>query len=64
MFLHVLAEIRLLRITLAAVLADVRFQVFRLLVLGYVLQEGGLVRKTFVTTVALVWLVRLVAAGM
>lgn len=37
--LHMLSEVSLLGVRLAAVLADVGLQVLRLLVLGYVLQE-------------------------
>ena len=59
--LHVLGEIGLLGVRLAAVLADVRLEVLRLAVLGDVLQEGGLVRKALVAGVALEGLVSLVA---
>lgn len=41
--LHVLRQIGLLGVTLAAVLADVRLKVLRLLVLRYVLEQAGLV---------------------
>lgn len=59
--LHVLGEVRLLRVGLAAVLADVRLQVLRLAVLGDVFEEGGFVRKALVARVALEGFVRLVA---
>lgn len=59
--LHVLRQVCLLGITLAAVLADVRLQVLRLLVLRYVLEEAGLVGEALVAGVAFVRLVGLVA---
>lgn len=43
MFLHVLGEVRLLSVALAAVLTDVSLEVFALLVLGDVLQQTRLV---------------------
>lgn len=61
MLLHVLAQVGLLRVALAAVLADVRLEVFAFLVLGDVLQEGRFVAETLVAGVALVGLVGLVA---
>ena len=60
--LHVLGEIRLLRVGLPAVLADVGLEVLGLLVLGDVLEEGALVDEALVARVALVRLVCLVAA--
>jgi hypothetical protein len=60
--LHVLAEVGLLRVGLAAVLADVRLEMLGLLVLGDVLEQRRLVREALVARVALVRLVRLVAA--
>ena len=50
-------------ITLAAVGTDVCFNMFRLLVLGDVLQQGRLVGEALVAGVALVRLVSLVAPG-
>lgn len=63
MLIHMLTKIRLLRITLAAVLADVRLQMFGLLVLRDMFQQILFVSKAFVTGVALKGLVRLVAAA-
>jgi len=63
-FLHVLRQISLLRVALTAVLADVRLEVFRLLVLRYVLQQARLIREALVAGVTLVRLVGLVASGM
>ena len=63
MLLHVLVQVRLLGVGLAAVLADVRLEVLGLLVLGDVLQQGVLVVKALVARVALEGLVLLVAAG-
>lgn len=62
--LHVLRQIGLLGVALAAVLTDVGLEVLRLLVLGYVLEQARLVRETLVAGVALVGLVGLVAARM
>jgi len=61
--LHVLGQVRLLRVRLAAVLAYVRLEVFRLLVFGYVLEQRLLVLEALVARVALERLVRLVAPG-
>lgn len=61
--LHVLLQVGLLRVALPAVLADVRLQVFALLVLRDVLEEGGLVTEALVARVALVRLVGLMAPG-
>jgi hypothetical protein len=47
-------------VALSAVLADVCLEVLRLLVLGDVLEQRGLVDKTLVARVALVRLVSLV----
>ena len=62
--LHVFRQVRLLRVRFAAELADVRLEVFRLLVLGYVLEERRLVLEALVARVALVRLVRLVGSRM
>lgn len=62
-FLHVLRQIGLLGVTLAAVLAYVGLEMLRLLVLGYVLEEAGLVGETLVTGIALVRLVGLMTTG-
>lgn len=64
MLLHVLGEVSLLGIRLAAVLADVRLKVLRFPVLWDVLEQGRLVREAFVAGVAFEWLVCLVATGM
>lgn len=61
MFLHVLTQVGLLRVALAAVLTDVRLEVFALLVFGDVFKEGWFVAETLVAGVALVRLVGLVA---
>ena len=61
--LHVLGQVGLLGVALAAVRADVGLEVLGLLVLGDVLQQGGLVREALVAGVALVRLVSLVASG-
>lgn len=63
MFLHVLRQIGLLRVGLAAVLTDVRLQVLGLAVLGNVFEQRGLIREALVAGVAFEWLVRLVAPG-
>lgn len=63
MLLHVLGQVRLLRVALAAELADVSFQMFGLFVLRDVVEECVLVDETLVAGVALVRLVRLVASG-
>lgn len=60
---HVLTQIRLLRITLATVLADVRLQMLRLFVFWDVFQQILLVREAFVAGVAFEGLVGLVAAA-
>lgn len=62
-FLHVLGQVGLLRVALAAVLADVRLKVLRFLVLRYVLEQAGLVGEALVAGVTLVRLVGLVAPG-
>ena len=59
--LHVLGQVGLLGVALAAVRADVGLDVLRVLVLGDVLQERGLLGEALVAGVALVGLVRLVA---
>lgn len=59
--LHVLLQVRLLRVALAAVLTDVGLQVLALLVLGDVLEQRRLVAEALVARVALVRLVRLMA---
>lgn len=61
--LHVLGEIRLLGVALAAILTDVRLEVFRFLVLGYVLEEARLVGETFIAGITLVGLVGLMTAA-
>ena len=58
-----LGQVRLLGVALAAELADVGLEVFRLLVFGDVVEEGVFVDETFVTGVALVGFVGLVASG-
>lgn len=63
MFLHVLGQVRLLRVRFAAVLAYVRLEVFGFLVFGYVLQQRLFVLETLVARVALERFVRLVASG-
>lgn len=55
-----LAQIRLLGVALATVLADVRLQMLRLFVLGYVLKQAGLVGEALVAGVAFVRFVGLV----
>lgn len=62
--LHMLRQIGLLGVTLTAVLADVRFQVLRFLVLRYVLEKTWLIGEALVTGVTLVRLVGLVASRM
>lgn len=57
-----LRQVGLLGVTLAAVLADVRLQVLRLLVLRYVLKQTRFVREALVARVTLVRLVGLVAS--
>ena len=61
--LHVLGQVGLLRVGLAAELADVGLQVFGLLVLGYVVKQRVLVDEALVAGVALVRLVCLVASA-
>lgn len=61
--LHVLGQVRLLRVRLAAVLAYVRLQVFGLLVFGYVLEQRLFVLEALVARVTLERFVRLVAPG-
>lgn len=61
MLLHVLGQVGFLGVTFAAVLADVRLKVLRLLVLRYVLEQAGLVGEALVAGVTLVRLVGLVA---
>ena len=63
MLLHVFGQIRFLGVGLSAVLADVCFEVFGLLVFGNMLEESGLVDKALVAGVTLVRFVRLVASG-
>lgn len=60
MFLHVLSEVSLLSVALAAVLTDVSLEMLALLVLGDVLQQTGLVREALIAGVALVRFVGLV----
>ena len=61
--LHVLGQVRLLGVGLAAVRTDVSLQVLGLLVLRYVVQQGRLVMEALVAGVTLVGLVRLVTPG-
>ena len=61
--LHVFGQVGLLRVRLAAELADVGLQVLRLLVLRDVVQQGVLVDEALVARVALVRLVCLVASA-
>ena len=63
MLLHVLGQVGLLRVALPTVRTDVSLQVFGLLVLRDVVQEGGLVMETFIAGVALVGLVSLMTPG-
>lgn len=63
MLLHVLLQIRLLRVALAAILTDVSLEVLAFLVLGDVLQERGLIHEALVARVTFVGFVRLMAAG-
>lgn len=58
---HVLQKIRLLDVALSAILADVRLEVFALLVPRDVFQQGRLVGEALVAGVALERLVGLVA---
>ena len=63
MFLHVLGQVGLLRVGFPTVRTDVSLQVFGLLVLGDVVEEGGLVVETLIAGVALVGLVSLMTPG-
>jgi hypothetical protein len=63
-FLQMFLKIRLLRVRFPAILAYVRLQMFRLLVLGNVLEERALVVEAFVARVALEWTIGLVAPRM
>lgn len=56
-----LVQICLLGVRFAAILTDVRLQMFRLLVFGYMIQKRGLIGETFVARVTLKGLIRLVA---
>lgn len=60
--LHVLGQVRLLRVRLATVLAYMGLEVLGLLVLGYVLEQRLFVLETLVARVALERFVRLMAA--
>ena len=64
MFLHVFGQISFLSVRLATEVADVRFQVFRFLVLWDMVKKTCLVREAFVATVTFEWLVSLVRTGM
>ena len=55
-------QIRFLGVRFAAILANVSFEVFGLLVFGDVFQQGLLVDEALVTRVALVWLVSLMTS--
>jgi len=59
-----LRQVSFLSVGFPAKVANVSFQMFGLLVLGDVIKEGSLIRKTFVARVALVRLVSLVTSGM
>jgi hypothetical protein len=61
MLLQMLGQVRLLRVALAAELANVRLEVLALLVLWYVVEKRGFVGEALVAGVAFVGLVRLVA---
>lgn len=58
-----LGKVCLLSVGLAAVLAYVSLEMFRLLMLGYVFEERRFVAETLVAGIALVRFVSLVAAG-
>ena len=60
--LHVFRKIRLLSVTLATVGADVCLYMLRLLMLGYVVEQGLLVSKTFIAGVTFVGFVSLMTA--
>ena len=62
MLLHVLRKVRLLRVTLSTVGADVCLYMLGLLVLRDVLEQGLFVGEALVAGVALVRLVSLVAS--
>ena len=62
-FLHVLGQVGLLCVALAAIGADVSLEVLGLLVLGDVIEQGGFVMEALVARVALVGLICLVAPG-
>ena len=63
MLLHVLGQVGLLRVGFPTVRTDVGLQVFGLLVLRDVIQEGGLVMETLIAGVTLVGFVSLMTAG-
>ena len=62
MFLHVFGQVSLLCVGFTTVRTDVSLQVFGLLVLRDVIQERGLVMKTFIAGVTLVGFVSLMTA--
>lgn len=64
MFLQMLLQIGLLRVGLAAQLANVRLQMLRVLVLGYVFEQRYLIAEALVARVAFERFVRLMAARM
>ena len=63
MFLYVLGQVGFLRVGFPTVRTDVSLQVFGLLVLRDVIQEGGLVMETFIAGVTLVGFVSLMTPG-
>lgn len=62
--LQMLLQVRLLRVGLAAQLANVRLQMLGVLVLGYVLQKRHLIAKALIARVAFERFIRLMAARM
>ena len=62
--LHVFGQVRLLRVRLAAIVANVCLEVFGFFVLGYVLEQGRLVLEALVARVTFVRLVRLMGSRM
>ena len=64
MLLHMLRQIGLLGVGLATKVTNMRLEMFGLLVLGDVVQEGGFVGEALVAGVTLVRFVRLMTTGM
>ena len=62
-FLHVLRQVGFLCVRFTTIRTNVRFQVFRLLVLWDMFQQGGLVMETLVAGVTFVWFICLVTSG-